>query len=550
MTQDTSKLTTEDLIALVEGFRDLTANTDVKGVLAKILTQAAKLTGSPESCVLLFNRDRNTLYFAAATGPTAEKLMAEWGEFSAKQVPLQGSIAGTVFTTLESIVEDRLVEDARHYKGVDADTKASTAALMCVPLVAAGEPLGAIQLLNKTGGNYSERDRILLECFSEQAAIAIRNARLFEDLVAHMGLYSNRALATSVPDLVRELQTPPKMEELSVMFVDMRAFTQLCQVLNPDEVQRKADAFLTMVSEQILKHDGIVNKFLGDGVLALFREKDFARSAVRSAFAIVEEFRGLCDAWNQASNAPLDFVDVGIGIVTDSVVLGRVGSKRVRDFTALGVAVNLAAAYEHHARGGRRILADHRTYTAVVDFVEPIVEPEKFDLRKPGQTLGRPYKLYHLQPRTTQPMAKHVFLSYCHENKPEIAQLRQDLLAAGEAVWWDQDILPGQDWKAAIRQAMKRSSVVVLCLSDETSKRSRSGIYPEALDAIAEFRDHAPGSIFLIPIRLSACEIPPIEIDGTRTLDRLQYVDLFPAGNRSEGLNKLLQAIRASPSHS
>ena len=42
---------------------------------------------------------------------------------------------------------------------------------------------------------------------------------------------------------------------------------------------------------------------------------------------------------------------------------------------------------------------------------------------------------------------KHVFLSYCHDNEAEVGQLRADLLAEGEAVWWDKDILAGQDWK-------------------------------------------------------------------------------------------------------
>jgi hypothetical protein len=138
---------------------------------------------------------------------------------------------------------------------------------------------------------------------------------------------------------------------------------------------------------------------------------------------------------------------------------------------------------------------------------------------------------------------KHIFLSYCHDNATEIARLRNDLVAAGASVWWDQDIKGGQDWKFEIRRAMKNAYAVVLCLSAESEKRSASGIYPEALDAVSAYREYAPGSIFLIPVRLSDCEIPPIELDGTRTLDRLQYIDLFPAEKHTVGLQKLVQAI-------
>ena len=94
-------------------------------------------------------------------------------------------------------------------------------------------------------------------------------------------------------------------------------------------------------------------------------------------------------------------------------------------------------------------------------------------------------------------------------------------------VWWDQDILVGQDWMYVIRETMKRCHAVILCLSKKCLDRRESGIYPEALDAITAYRKYRPGEIYLIPVRFSECSIPSIEIDGTRTLDRLQYVDLF-----------------------
>ena len=145
--------------------------------------------------------------------------------------------------------------------------------------------------------------------------------------------------------------------------------------------------------------------------------------------------------------------------------------------------------------------------------------------------------------------AKHVFLSYCHENTNEVAALRQDLITAGEAIWWAPDIMPGSDWQQEIRQAMEHSYAVVLCLSIETQDRIRSGIYPEIRDAIAAYREYVPGSIFLLPVRLSDCEIPPINIDATRTLRNLQYVDLFPTPVRPDGLVRLIKAIRSAPLH-
>ncbi|MCY2990113.1 MAG: hypothetical protein NTY19_19905 [Planctomycetota bacterium] len=76
----------------------------------------------------------------------------------------------------------------------------------------------------------------------------------------------------------------------------------------------------------------------------------------------------------------------------------------------------------------------------------------------------------------------------------------------------------------------------------------QSGEYPEILDAIGAYRQQAPGSI-LIPVKLSTCEIPDIEIDDTRTLDRIQAIDLFPATKRKAGLTALLASLRAASNH-
>lgn len=95
---------------------------------------------------------------------------------------------------------------------------------------------------------------------------------------------------------------------------------------------------------------------------------------------------------------------------------------------------------------------------------------------------------------------------------------------------------------------MKQSDVVVLCLSAKSMKRKRAGIYPEALDAIAAYRQHRPGEIYLIPVRLSECELPAIPIDDLRTLDSLQYIDLFPETAWKANLQRLLKAIRTAVS--
>jgi internalin A len=155
-----------------------------------------------------------------------------------------------------------------------------------------------------------------------------------------------------------------------------------------------------------------------------------------------------------------------------------------------------------------------------------------------------------MQKEQREMSVKHVFVSYCHDTKDDVARLVEDLENAGESVWWDEDILVGRDWKEAIREAMKNAYAFVVCLSPElTDQRYRSGVLPEVRDAIATFRQYGPGHSYIFPVRLAECEVPPIEIDDTRTLERIQHIDLFPQNKRNAGLQKLLKSLVAAPGH-
>ena len=141
----------------------------------------------------------------------------------------------------------------------------------------------------------------------------------------------------------------------------------------------------------MLSRGGIVRKFVGDAVFAIFRGPDGSKRAVRSAFDMLERFDSLRRRWDASCNEDLSFVDLGIGISTGTVALGTFGTGMVRDFTAIGTVVNLASAFEFAARGGRRVLVDNKTYQAVQDIVEEHEGPTLFEVIKAGQpVIGKP----------------------------------------------------------------------------------------------------------------------------------------------------------------
>jgi adenylate cyclase len=546
MSSSKDVLTFEDLLELLETGKQLASQVSFPELLDAILLRAQQLTDSPEASIFLYDGKRDSLYFAAATGEEGPMLMREFGEFSEKRIPLQ-SKAGIVFSTGKSIIVDSLANDPEHYKGVDEQTSKKTESMVCVPLAVADQTIGevrrigAIQLLNKRTGDFTERDRVLLESFADQAAVAIRNAGVFRDLLAHMGLYSSRG----AQELVDQLNAPAHSETLTLLFADMRGFTQLCQVLiDAEQVQSLLSSFLTTLTERILEHGGVVNKFMGDGVLAFLRQGDGAARAVKCAFEMIEKFGALREQWDGEHNQDLSFLDIGFGIVTDKVMLGAIGSGRVRDFTAIGPAVNLAAAFEKKARGGMRVLVNQATWMAVRSLVKEMHGPMTFELRKPDQQVAILYKMYHIvslkdagdstslatQPRASSDLLK-IFLCHSSADKPAVRKLYRRLVGDHFQPWLDEeDLLPGQNWHDEIRRAVHQTDVVIVCLSKGSI--TKTGFLNKELQYALDSEEKPEGAIFIIPLQIEPCEVPP-------RLAKWQWVGLYD----EKGYGQLLKAL-------
>lgn len=128
-----------------------------------------------------------------------------------------------------------------------------------------------------------------------------------------------------------------------------------------------------------------------------------------------------------------------------------------------------------------------------------------------------------------------IFIHHAEENKSHAKQLRDDLNRAGERVWLDkEDILPGQDWKNAIKQAIQKSRYVITLLSKLSLEKV--GFLQHELKLVRERQMEYPDSkIYIIPARLEDCDL------ASSPLSSLQYVDLFPSW--TDGVNRILSAI-------
>jgi class 3 adenylate cyclase len=129
------------------------------------------------------------------------------------------------------------------------------------------------------------------------------------------------------------------------------------------------DRYLSEMIKIIYRHDGTLNKIIGDGLLIFFGDpipmEDHAERAVRMAVDMQRRVEGLLDEWRQFGHE----LGIGIGINTGYVTVGNIGSDIHRDYTVIGNQVNVAARLESMAGPGQ-ILISQRTYSKIKDLFE------------------------------------------------------------------------------------------------------------------------------------------------------------------------------------
>jgi adenylate cyclase len=130
---------------------------------------------------------------------------------------------------------------------------------------------------------------------------------------------------------------------VAIMFVDFRNFTGAARVRTPNDVVARLDDAFAVLVEILDRHSGIVNKFLGDGFLALFGAPIEDPQAARRAVAAAREMLTAMEENNAGHDWPLR---IGIGIHMGDVVAGNVGSPRRKEYTVIGDTVNFAARLE------------------------------------------------------------------------------------------------------------------------------------------------------------------------------------------------------------
>jgi hypothetical protein len=142
-----------------------------------------------------------------------------------------------------------------------------------------------------------------------------------------------------------------------------------------------------------------------------------------------------------------------------------------------------------------------------------------------------------------------VFISYVRDDQNVVDLLAAELRREGLHVWLDRyDIRPGEFWEPTLQNAIRDGAYFLACFSEAFQRRQRTYMYKELKIACDLSRAGGHGTGWLVPLMLSACEIPTLPVSDGRTLKYLRWIDLSKDWNT--GVWRLLQVVRPTSTHS
>jgi adenylate cyclase len=464
-------------LAFLDIVADITSQIDLDQLLQRVMTEATRMLGAERSTLFLHDDKTGELFSRVAMGPKIGEI----------RFPDHAGIAGNVFTTGKTVNIPHAYADLRFNTSFDKQTGFFTRSILCTPLINKhGVIIGVTQALNKSGGPFSAEDESRLKAFTAQVAIALENAKLFDDVqkiknynesmlesmsngvitldehdsivtcnsagarimklapsailghsaakffagknewvierikkvqaekLANVAMdveiaFGDRPVSVNLTVLPlesgdrKQLGTLLMIEDIStekrvkatmarymdpaiaarmldhdsdagllggastratILFSDIRGFTTLSEEMGAQGTVAFLNEYFSLMVECIAREEGMLDKFIGDAVMAAFglpiAHDDDEDRAVRAAIAMIRE----CGRWSrervQRGQKP---VEMGIGLNTDLVVSGNIGSAKRMDYTLIGDGVNLASRLESACKAySAQILISENTF--------------------------------------------------------------------------------------------------------------------------------------------------------------------------------------------
>lgn len=281
-----------------------------------------------------------------------------------RQAAISSSIIRHVIDKREAVaIDDAAATSA--FKAGASIVSLKIKSAMCAPLWIEDKIIGLVYMDSRSGERkFTSDDLQALLAMANQAAIAIERARLHEKIKEETRVRSSleRYMSPTIVEKVMsekgDLQLGGEKRHVTVLFSDVRGFTAFSETHTAEEVVQMLNEYFTAMTEIIFKHQGTLDKYIGDAIMAVFGSPfsygDDATRAVKAAVEMQGQLRHLNTFWREAARKR--GFEIGIGIFAGDVVAGNIGSPKRMEFTVIGDVVNTASRLCGVAAAGQVIV--------------------------------------------------------------------------------------------------------------------------------------------------------------------------------------------------
>ncbi len=202
----------------------------------------------------------------------------------------------------------------------------------------------------------------------------ILEGRNKEKIKNAMGKYLSQDIMKNVVQNIDDIKLGGKKANVTVLFADIRGFTSMSEKMTAEEVSVILNEYFSEIEPIITKYNGVINKFIGDAVMAIFGEPiqdiNHPQNAVKCACEMLKKVNQLQDKWLFEGKPK---IEIGIGINTGEAFVGNIGSEKRLEYTVIGDMVNLASRIESYNKVYKtNLLISSSTYSCVSDLVDVI----------------------------------------------------------------------------------------------------------------------------------------------------------------------------------
>lgn len=293
------------------------------------------------------------------------------------RIKIGQGVAGYVAVRGNSVIVNDINKSSLFYPDVDEIAGFHTKAILCVPMISQGRVMGVIEVFNKMEGDFNAGDKQLLQSIASSVSVAIENANLYSETVsmAENEREIRRIFQKFVPkEIVDKIVYGAETEQLGVeefrmltlINIDIRGFSLLAQKIGPQKTVLMLNHFFSIMGGIVFKHHGIVDKYLGDGFLAIFGAPVSSIMDADNAVAAAIEMReSIAEVNDYCLKEIGDSVVVGISVHTGEVVVGNIGFDKKMDYTVIGDSVNIVFKLQEFTRSyPNSILISEKTLSA------------------------------------------------------------------------------------------------------------------------------------------------------------------------------------------